>query len=114
MSELPLALEVDYFRVAKDRYFVPISVKMPGSAVALAKKGGKQTTDLDFIGQVRDSMGKLVGGVRDQITVKLNETDAAQTGPAPPAIRHRADAGTRQLFAEISGARRPDRQDGHV
>jgi hypothetical protein len=78
VSELPLALEVDFFRVAKDRYFVPISVKVPGSAVGLTRKGGKQTTDLDFIGQVRDSAGKLVGGVRDQITVKLTEENAAQ------------------------------------
>ena len=53
VSELPLALEVDYFRVAKDRYFVPISVKIPGSVMALVKKGGKQTTDLDFIGEVQ-------------------------------------------------------------
>ena len=78
VSELPLALEVDYFRVAKDRYFVPISVKLPGSAVGLTKKGARQTTDLDFIGQVRDSTGRLVGGVRDQITVKLSEADAAR------------------------------------
>ena len=78
VSELPLALEVDYFRVAKDRYFIPISVKLPGSAVGLTKKGARQTTDLDFIGQVRDSSGRLVGGVRDQITVKLNEANAAQ------------------------------------
>jgi len=78
VSELPLALEVDYFRVAKDRYFVPISVKVPGTAVGLTKKGSKQTTDLDFIGQVRDSAGKLVGGVRDEITVNLTEENAAQ------------------------------------
>jgi VWFA-related protein len=78
VSELPLALEVDYFRVAKDRYFVPISVKIPGSAVGLAKKGANETTDLDFIGQVRDASGKLVSGVRDQINVKLNESDAAR------------------------------------
>jgi len=76
VSELPLALEVDYFRVAKDRYFVPISVKLPGSAVVLAKKSGKQSTDLDFIGQVRDANGRLIGGVRDQITVKLTDADA--------------------------------------
>jgi len=76
VSELPLALEVDYFRVAKDRYFVPISVKLPGSAVSFAKKNGKQSTALDFIGQVRDASGKLVGGVRDQITVKLTDADA--------------------------------------
>ena len=43
VSELPLALEVDYFRVAKDRYFVPISVKIPGSAIGYSKKGAKQT-----------------------------------------------------------------------
>jgi VWFA-related protein len=78
VSELPLALEVDYFRVAKDRYFVPISVKLPGSAVGLTRKGARQTTDLDFIGQVRDSSGRLVGGVRDQINVKLSEADAAR------------------------------------
>ncbi len=78
VSELPLALEVDYFRVAKDRYFIPISVKLPGSSIGYSKKGANQTNSLDFIGQVRDSTGHLVGGVRDQITVKLNEANAAQ------------------------------------
>ena len=78
VSELPLAVEVDYFRVAKDRYFVPISVKIPGSVVVLARKGNKQSTDLDFIGQVRDANGRMAGGVRDQITVKLTDADAAQ------------------------------------
>jgi VWFA-related protein len=77
VNDLPLALEVDYFRVARDRYFVPISVKIPGSAVGLTKKGEKETADLDFIGQVRDANGKLVSGVRDYITVKLNQENAA-------------------------------------
>jgi hypothetical protein len=80
VSELPLALEVDYFRVAKERYSVPISVKIPGSAIGLQKKGARQTAELDFIGQVRDDKGKLVGGVRDNITVKLGEGDAAALG----------------------------------
>jgi len=79
VSELPLALEVDYFRVAQNRYLVPISLKIPGSVLALAKKGGKQSTDFDFIGQVRESAsGKLVGGVRDNIPVKLSDSDASQ------------------------------------
>lgn len=78
VSELPLALEVDYFRVAKDRYFVPISVKLPGSAIGMTTKGTSQSTSLDFIGQVRDATGHMVGGVRDQITVKLSEANAAQ------------------------------------
>jgi VWFA-related protein len=78
VSELPLALEVDYFRVAKDRYSVPISIKIPGSAIGLQKKGAKQTAELDFVGQVRDDKGKLITGVKDNITVKLGEGDAAQ------------------------------------
>ena len=80
VNELPLALEVDYFRVAKERYFVPISVKIPGSAFGLRKKGAIQTADFDFIGQVSDSTGKLIGGVRDNITVKLNEENASKIG----------------------------------
>jgi VWFA-related protein len=80
VSELPLALEVDYFRVAKDRYFVPISVKIPGSSVGLTKKGANETAQLDFIGQISDAQGKQVSGVRDFITVKLNEANAAKIG----------------------------------
>jgi hypothetical protein len=75
VSELPLALEWDYFRVARDRYFVPITAKMPASSLAFIKKGGKQQCDIDFIGQVRDEKGKLVTGVRDEITVKLGDAD---------------------------------------
>ena len=80
VNDLPLAIEVDYFRVARERYFVPISVKIPGSAVGLTKKGTKQTSDLDFIGQIRDATGKLVSGVRDEITVKLDEANASKIG----------------------------------
>jgi VWFA-related protein len=79
VSEIPLALEVDYFRVAQNRYLVPISVKIPGSILVLAKKGGKQSTDFDFIGQVREAAsGRLVTGVGDNIPVKLSDSDASQ------------------------------------
>jgi VWFA-related protein len=78
VNDLPLALEIDYFRVARERYFVPISVKIPGSSVGLTKKGEKQTTDLDFIGQVRDQQGKVVTQVGDNIKVKLDENAASK------------------------------------
>lgn len=80
VSELPLALEVDYFRVARDRYVVPLSVKIAGSAVGLTRRGEKQTAEFDFIGQVRDASGKLVSGVRDNITVKLSGDTASKVG----------------------------------
>ena len=86
LSDLPMVLEVDYFRVAQNRYFVPISVKIPGSEVTLAKKGALQTADFDFIGVVHDAQGKTLAnlpnwatlGVRDEIKVELKDAEAAQ------------------------------------
>ncbi|HEY1336847.1 MAG TPA: VWA domain-containing protein, partial [Bryobacteraceae bacterium] len=76
VTDLTLALEVNYFRQARDRYFVPVSVKIPGSDIELARKGGAESTRLDFIGEVKDAKGALQGTVRDDITVKL-KGDAA-------------------------------------
>lgn len=78
ITDLPLALEVNYFRVARDRYFVPVAVKIPGSEIALAKKGSNESTELDFIGQLRDAKGRLAGTVRDGIRVRLSAADVAQ------------------------------------
>ena len=44
ITDLPLALEVNYFRLARDRYFVPVAVKIPGSEIELARKGGAEKT----------------------------------------------------------------------
>jgi VWFA-related protein len=71
MTDLSVALEVDYFRMARDRYFVPITVKIPGSELELAKHGGAESTKLDFIGEVRDSKGQVQGNVRDYQEIKL-------------------------------------------
>jgi VWFA-related protein len=78
VTDLPLAVETDYFRLSKTSYFVPVSLKIPGSELAFAKKGPNETTDFDFIGQVRDLKGKLAGQVRDGITIKLTEENAAK------------------------------------
>jgi VWFA-related protein len=78
VTDLTLAIEVNYFRLAKDRYFVPVSVKIPGGDIELAKKGGAESTRLDFIGEVKDAAGNLQGTVRDDITVKLKGESAGQ------------------------------------
>jgi VWFA-related protein len=80
VSDLPLAVEIDWFRLGRNNYFVPVSVKIPGSAIGLKSKGSKEMTELDFIGQVRDKAGKLVSAVRDGIKVQLNEAGASQLG----------------------------------
>jgi VWFA-related protein len=80
VSDLPLAIEVDWFRLSRGNYFIPVSVKVPGSAIGLKSKGAGGMTDLDFIGQVRDNSGKVVSAVRDGMKVKMSEAGAAQLG----------------------------------
>lgn len=69
VTELPLAVEMLYFRLEKGRYYVPIAIKIPGSQIEV--KSGK--TDLDFLGNVRDSKGRTVASLRDAIKIKLPE-----------------------------------------
>jgi hypothetical protein len=78
VTDLSMALEVNYFRQAKDRYFVPVAVRIPGSDIELARKGGAETARLDFIGEVKDAKGVQQGMVRDEITVKLKGENAGQ------------------------------------
>jgi hypothetical protein len=79
-TDLPLALQVNYFRVAPTSYFVPVSIKIPGSVVALAAKGGASVTQLDFAGQIQDEQHAVAGNVRDNITIRLDRDNAAKAG----------------------------------
>jgi VWFA-related protein len=74
-TDLPLALEADYFRISPAAYFVPVSVKIPGSVIALAEKRGGGETEFDFVGQVIDERKRIVAKVRDFIKVKLGSSD---------------------------------------
>lgn len=71
VTDLPLAAELNYFRRAADRYIVPLSVKIPGSEIALAEKKNREETQIDFIGQVRNAQGRMVAALRDNIQVKF-------------------------------------------
>ena len=48
ITDLSLNGEIDYFRLAHDRYFVPFSVKIPGSEIALAKSKGAAVHAIRF------------------------------------------------------------------
>jgi VWFA-related protein len=72
LTDLPLALEVDYFRISPSAYFVPVSVRVPGSVLALAAKKAGSETEFDFVGQIQDERKAVVGNVQDYIKIKLD------------------------------------------
>ena len=76
MTDIPIAVEVDWFRISPVAYFVPISVKIPGSVIALAQKKAGGETDFDFMGIVMDERKQVVSQLRDFIHIKLATTEA--------------------------------------
>ena len=83
ITDLTIAMEVNYFQLNRAEYFVPIAVKIPGSELYLAKKGGAERTMIDFIGEVKDEFGSTVQNVRDKVDVKLSDDTAAQFAKRP-------------------------------
>ena len=59
MTEITIAMEINYFQLNSAEYFVPIVAKIPGSELALARKGGAERTVIEFIGEVKDEYGKI-------------------------------------------------------
>src|SRR5439155_14808762 len=59
-------------------YFVPITVKIPGSELVLARTGGAERTLIDFIGEVKDEYGTTIQNLRDKVDMKLSGETASE------------------------------------
>jgi len=73
-TDLSTHVSAAYFRLADNRYFVPLSVVVPGYQLPITKSTDKNKATLDVLGVVRDEQRRPIGRIRD--TVRLS-TDAA-------------------------------------
>ncbi len=84
ITELTVAMEINYFQLNRAEYFVPIVVKIPGRELALAKKGGAEHTVIDFIGEIKDNFGgATVSNIHDKVDIKLTDATAAELAKRP-------------------------------
>jgi VWFA-related protein len=83
VTDLTIAMELDYFQLNRAEYYVPLVVKIPGSELVLAKRGGHEHTLLDFIGEIKDESGVTVTNVRDKVDIKLSDATAAELAKRP-------------------------------
>lgn len=84
ITELTIAMEIDYFQLNRAEYYVPIIVKIPGRELALAKKFGAEHTLIDFVSEVKDATtGMTMSNVRDYVNIKLSDATAAQLAHRP-------------------------------
>ena len=84
ITELTIAMEIDYFQLNRAEYFVPIIVKIPGRELALAKRGGAEHTLIDFIGEIKDVHGGMtITNLRDKVNIKLSDATAIELAKRP-------------------------------
>ncbi|PYT57121.1 MAG: VWA domain-containing protein [Acidobacteria bacterium] len=83
ITDLTIAMEVNYFQLNRAEYFVPITVKIPGSELVLARTGGAERTLIDFIGEVKDEYGTTIQNLRDKVDMKLSGETASELSRRP-------------------------------
>lgn len=68
-TDLPAYLSAAYFRLSGSRFFVPVSLVVPGSAIPFSREKDQDRATLDVLGLVMDEAKRPFGRIRD--TVKL-------------------------------------------
>jgi hypothetical protein len=83
ITDMPIAMEINYFQLNRAEYSVPLTLKIPGSELVLARNGGAERTSFDFVGQIKDSYGATVSNMRDKVSINLNGAAATQLATTP-------------------------------
>jgi VWFA-related protein len=71
ITDLTIAMELNYFQLNNAEYFVPLAVKIPGNELVLAQKAGAERTVIDFIGEIRNEYGTIIANIRDKADFKV-------------------------------------------
>ena len=75
-TDIAVYLDAMYFRLDENRFYVPVSLIVPGSQIPFVKGGDKDKATLDISGTVIDEVKRPIGQARE--TVKLNLDPALQ------------------------------------
>ena len=68
-TDVALYLDAFYFRLDEGRFYVPVSLIVPGSQIPFARGGDRDKATIDVLGEVIDEAKRPIGHVRE--TVKL-------------------------------------------
>jgi VWFA-related protein len=72
-TDLPVFLSAGYFRMSGDKFFVPVSIVVPGSEIPFASKSNEDKATLDVLGVVQDKSNKRpVDQIRDTVKLAVN------------------------------------------
>jgi VWFA-related protein len=77
-TDLPVYLATGYFRLSDDRFYVPISLIVPGSEIPFSRNKDQDKATLDVLGLVTDDRKFPAGQIRDTIRLAVNVANEVQ------------------------------------
>jgi VWFA-related protein len=77
-TDLPLYLGVAYFRLESNKFFVPISLVVPGSQIPFVRSSDRDKATLDVIGMVLDSEHHPLNRIRDTVKLAVSSSTEVQ------------------------------------
>ncbi|HET6177074.1 MAG TPA: VWA domain-containing protein [Candidatus Sulfotelmatobacter sp.] len=77
-TDLPLYLSAAYFRLESNKFFIPISLVVPGSEIPFTRSSDRDKATLDVIGMVLDTEKHPVTRVRDTVKLALDTSSNVQ------------------------------------
>lgn len=73
-TDMAVYLDAMYFRIDDNRFFVPVSLIVPGSQIPFVQGGDKDKATLDIAGEVIDEAKRPIGNARETVKLKLDPT----------------------------------------
>lgn len=83
ITDMTLAMELNFFKLNRAEYYVPITVKIPGSELQIARRRGAPRTEIDFMSEVKDNNMISYSIMRDSLPITLSEEVANQLSQRP-------------------------------
>jgi len=77
-TDMAVYLDALYFRLDQNRFYVPVSLIVPGSQIPFVKGGDKDKATLDIIGEVIDEAKRSIGQARETVRLNLDATQQAR------------------------------------
>jgi VWFA-related protein len=77
-TDVALYLDAFYFRLEENRFYVPVSLIVPGSQIPFVKGGNRDKATLDVIGEVIDEAKRPIGHVRETVKLAVDEQQQAR------------------------------------
>ena len=75
---MPVYLATAYFRVSDNKFYVPLSLIVPGSEIPFSRNRDQDKATLDILALVTDEKKLPVGEIRETVKLAVNASNEVQ------------------------------------